>query len=113
MMRALDLISGKWTVPIVHCLRQTGRMRFRGLQRRLGAVTQKELTRKLRELERAGLVKRYVHAEVPPRVEYELTPLGTTLVNPLAMLACWGHTHGEELDENRRDYDETASSDLG
>ncbi|HVE83661.1 MAG TPA: helix-turn-helix domain-containing protein [Myxococcales bacterium] len=99
MERALDLVASKWTAPIIHLLHSDqGPVRFRELQRRLGKVTQKELTRHLRQLERCGLVARTIHPEVPPRVEYTLTDLGRTLVPPLQALAVWAEKYGPELD---------------
>jgi len=104
MERALDLIANKWTAPIIHFLNAAAPapVRFRELQRRLGKVTQKELTKHLRQLERCGLVGRTVHPEVPPRVEYSLTDLGRTLVPPLQALAVWAERHGPELDAAER-----------
>ena len=64
-------------------------VRFRQLHRLVAPITQKELTKRLRELENAGLISRTVFAEVPPRVEYQLTELGLTLVQPLAVLTQW------------------------
>src|SRR5262245_66207140 len=88
--RALNLIAAKWTVPIIYHLQRAGApVRFRQLQRMIAPITQKELTRRLRELERMGLVHRQVYAEVPPRVEYRLTETGETLEAPLKALAEW------------------------
>jgi DNA-binding HxlR family transcriptional regulator len=103
MERALDLIANKWTAPIIALLHaDPGPVRFRELQRRLGKVTQKELTKHLRQLERSGLVARTIHPEVPPRVEYALTALGRTLVPPLQGLAMWAERYGPELDAAER-----------
>jgi DNA-binding HxlR family transcriptional regulator len=85
----IRLISSKWSVEILFRLAARGVVRFRELQRDLGAVTQKELTRHLRQLESRGLVAREVFAEVPPRVEYRLTGLGESLLPPLEALARW------------------------
>lgn len=85
----LEVIGGKWKALILwHLTFKT--LRFSQLQRRLAGVTQKMLTQQLRELERDRLVHRQVYAEVPPRVEYSLTPDGRTL-QPLLQLMCdWG-----------------------
>lgn len=85
----LSLISHKWAVQIIYFLDQEDVIRFRQLHRLVAPITQKELTKRLRELEQAGLVSRTVYAEVPPRVEYRLTELGKTLVQPLSALAQW------------------------
>lgn len=106
MAKALALIANKWSVPIVYVLSHAREpVRFRELQRRLAPITQKELTRQLRRLERAGLLARTIHPEVPPRVEYGLTELGETLTTPLGQLARWAFEHGDELEANERAYD--------
>lgn len=98
MARALDLVGNKWTVPIIRALSQSETpVRFRELQRGIG-VTQKELTRHLRRLERAKLLTREVFPEVPPRVQYALTELGRSLVPPLVALGCWASEHGAALE---------------
>lgn len=103
VMRALDLIANKWTVPVIYNLYCTGEaIRFGELQRRIETITQKELTKRLRELEKAGLILRRVYAEVPPRVEYRLTEMGRTLVEPLGALADWAKKYSEQIDANRR-----------
>lgn len=85
----LDLIAHKWMVQIIYYLHKEDVVRFRQLHRLVSPITQKELTKKLRELEHAGLIIRTVYAEVPPRVEYQLTELGKTLVQPLTALVQW------------------------
>jgi DNA-binding HxlR family transcriptional regulator len=109
-MRALDLIANKWTVPVIYNLYCPGEaLRFGELQRRIETITQKELTKRLRELERAGLIERKVYAEVPPRVEYRLTEIGRTLVDPLGALSEWAKKYSEVVDANRRRHDEAAA----
>lgn len=85
----LDLIDGKWKGVIVYHL-LNGTLRFNELKRRLGQVTQRMLTKQLRELEEAGLVHRTIHAEMPPRVEYQLTVEGRSLAPVVAALHAWG-----------------------
>jgi len=68
------------------------------------------LTQTLRSLERDGLVERRIYAEVPPRVEYTLTPLGRTLIDPLAAIRAWAETHIEEVLAAQADYDDRASA---
>ena len=84
----LDRIGDKWTVLIVQVLGE-GPMRFNGLKRRIGGVSQKMLAQTLRHLERDGLVSRRVFATTPVTVEYALTPLGKTLVAALTPLIAW------------------------
>ena len=96
----LDRIAGKWTALIIQILSR-GTMRYVALQREVGGVSQKMLTQTLRSLERDGLVRRTVHAVVPPKVEYSLTPLGRTLIEPLHALCRWSEKHLAELQANR------------
>jgi DNA-binding HxlR family transcriptional regulator len=90
----LDLIDGKWKAVILyHLLGDT--IRFNALGRRLSRITQRMLTRQLRELEAAGLIHREVYAEVPARVEYSLTALGRSLEPVIRSLWTWGNTYLE------------------
>ncbi|MBO9713424.1 helix-turn-helix domain-containing protein [Sphingomonas sp.] len=94
----LALIDGKWKGVILHHLFE-GMMRFSSFRRRMPNVTQRMLTNQLRELEADGLIRRTVYAEVPPRVEYDLTDLGRTLEPVIKALRLWGETYalgGEE-----------------
>ena len=90
--QVLDRIAEKWTALVIHVLAQ-GTQRYSQLHRRIGGVSQKMLTRTLRGLERDGLVGRTVYPVVPPRVAYSLTPLGRTLIAPLAAICLWAETH--------------------
>lgn len=85
----LTLIGSKWKVLILRDLID-GKKRFGELKRSVGKVTQKVLTAQLREMETDGLITRTVYAEVPPRVEYELTELGKSLRPILDSLQAWG-----------------------
>src|SRR5438445_7270719 len=78
-----------------------GTMRYAELQRAIGGISQKMLTQTLRSLERDGLVQRKVHPVVPPKVEYSLTRLGRTLIEPLHALCRWSEKHLAELQANR------------
>src|SRR3954447_9304701 len=101
--QAMELVAHKWTIHILFALHEAGGpARFRVLQRRVAPITQKELTKRLRELERAGLVSRRVFAEVPPRVEYRLTELGSTLMPALSGLHEWTERYGSAVDEHWR-----------
>ncbi len=93
----LDRIGDKWTVLVLGALRDEGPRRFSALRREVAGVSEKMLTQTLRGLERDGLVVRTVHAEVPPRVEYELTPLGRSLREPLAAIERWTTDHMAEV----------------
>ena len=96
----LELIGGKWKGIVLYYLLD-GRLRFSELKRQIGCVTQRMLTKQLRELEDSGLVNRIVYAEVPPRVEYELTEDGKSLKPILSALKTWGESHALKLLKNR------------
>ena len=87
---ALDVLGGKWKPIIVHHLLEDGTLRFGQLRRFLPEATQKMLTQQLRELECHGIVARKVYYQVPPKVEYSLTPFGHTLRPVMAELCKWG-----------------------
>lgn len=89
----LDLIGGKWKGMIVYQLLASEPRRFNALKRDVGSVTQRMLTKQLRELEDDGLVSRTVYAEVPPRVEYRLTEAGRRLAPVVSALKAWGQRH--------------------
>ncbi|MGX2954881.1 winged helix-turn-helix transcriptional regulator [Shewanella sp. JL219SE-S6] len=98
MVSFVNLISGKWAIPILYRLIAfDSPVRFSELQRAVAPITQKELTRQLRLFERRKLVLRKVYAEVPPRVEYRITPLGKSLKPTLDSLADWMRTRGADL----------------
>lgn len=103
--RVLDRIGDRWTVLIVGTL-DSGPHRFTDIRRRVSGISQKMLTQTLRGLERDGLVTRTVFAEVPPRVEYELTTAGRTLIAPLKALEDWSIEHFGDVREAWVDYDE-------
>lgn len=96
----LDRIADRWTALIIYALSR-GTRRFSELQRAIGGVSQKMLTQTLRSLERDGLVARKVYPVVPPRVEYSLTPLGRTLIEPLRAVCRWAERHLKELQAAR------------
>lgn len=98
MVDFVHLIAGKWAIPILYRLIVTEvPIRFSELQRAVAPITQKELTRQLRLFEMRGLVSRTVYAEVPPRVEYQVTELGRTLRSTLDSLADWMRLNGGKL----------------
>lgn len=86
----LLLIGNKWQVLILRDLLMKGTLRFKELQRSIGSISQKVLTSNLRTMEESGLIHREVYAEVPPRVEYSLTPLGLSLKPVLDAMQAWG-----------------------
>ncbi len=102
--QALERIANKWTLLIIYALTQ-GTKRYSDLQRQIRGVSPKMLIQNLRNLERCGLVKRLVYPIVPPKVEYSLTPLGETLVEPLAILGEWAYIHMHQVKEKSANYD--------
>lgn len=88
----LDLIDGKWKAIILYHLLD-GTLRFGEMKKRLSKITQRMLTRQLRELEEVGLISRTVFAQVPPRVDYALTPQGRSLEPVMRALWMWGNEH--------------------
>ena len=101
----LDRIADKWTVMLMHLLSDGAPHRFNDLRRNVEGISQKMLTQTLRDLERDGLVVRTIYAEVPPRVEYALTPLGATLCEPIAQLGDWAIAHVDEIKRAQAKFD--------
>ena len=103
----LNKIRGRWKLMVLNQLFHAT-LRYSELRRKIdsggtggrtGSVTPKMLTQELRQMETDGLIHRQVYAEVPPKVEYSLTPLGRSLRPVLLALASWGREHGEQTDE--------------
>jgi DNA-binding HxlR family transcriptional regulator len=88
VLQILDRIGDKWTVMVVGVL-ANGSVRFNVIMRRIDGISHRMLTLTLRALERDGLVKRTAYATIPPKVEYELTELGRSLIEPLSILGGW------------------------
>lgn len=93
---AMRLLTGKWKGEILWAL-VSGKCRFGELRRLIPGITQHMLTMQLRELERHGLVKRTIYAEVPPRVEYELTPAARALRPVFDEIIRWAEEHGHAM----------------
>jgi DNA-binding HxlR family transcriptional regulator len=98
--KVLDRIADKWTALIIHVL-STGTKRHGELRRQISGVSQKMLTQTLRSLENDGLVNRKIYPVVPPMVEYSLTPLGRSLIEPLEAICRWAEEHLPELEAAR------------
>jgi DNA-binding HxlR family transcriptional regulator len=105
----LDRVGDKWTVLVVGELGQ-GAMRFNELRRSLGSISQRMLTLTLRALERDGLVSRQVFPTIPPRVEYELTKLGRSLLEPVNGLGLWARQNRPAIQDARRRFDAASGS---
>ena len=107
----LDRLADKWSLLVVELLGD-GTRRFTELRRAIDGISQRMLTLTLRRLERDGLVLRTVHPVVPPRVDYELTPLGTTLIGPIEALVQWVVDHTAEIAEARAAYEAREGGDV-
>jgi DNA-binding HxlR family transcriptional regulator len=105
----VDIVFSRWTTPILWSLKEYGRQRFVELERRIGTITPKVLTQRLRQLERDGLVVRTYHAEVPPRVEYEISELGRSLGPLFASLSEWSGNL-DRVEAAREAYDSRSRS---
>jgi len=100
----LDRFGDKWSMLVLLILGAGGKMRFTGLNKHIGDVSQKMLTVTLRSLEADGLVKRTVYPEIPPRVEYEITKLGKSLLPHLHSLTTWANAHHIEIEKSRKAF---------
>ncbi|HYI02589.1 helix-turn-helix domain-containing protein [Hyalangium sp.] len=101
----LNRVGDKWSVLVVSFL-GGGPLRFNELRRTIEGISQRMLTLTLRGLERDGLVTRTLYPSVPPRVDYELTELGRTLLEPVRVLAAWADKHRFMIQEARDRYDQ-------
>ena len=92
----MDVIGGKWKALMIYHLQQ-GALRSSDLQRQIEGISNKMFTQVVRELEKAGVIKRIVYPVVPPKVEYELTDLGRSVLPNINDLAQWGRFVGKEI----------------
>lgn len=104
----LDRVGDKWSASVIYML-GGGTRRFTELLRGIDGISQRMLTVTLRGLERDGLVSRTVHAVVPPRVDYDLTPMGRTLLSTISELVEWADQHTRDIDAARQAYDARGS----
>lgn len=109
--RGLELIADQWTMLVIVALRGETR-RFSQIHAHIQGISKKMLTQTLRGLERNGLVKRVVYPVIPPMVEYSLTPLGRTLIEPIWALRDWSEQYIEEVEQKRADYDQVDRTTL-
>ena len=111
LRQTLDLIADKWVVAALYVL-SSGTKRYGELQRGIGDISQRMLTRTLRDLERNGLVHREVYPVVPPKVEYSLTPLGQTLNDVLRTLCEWSLENFRQVEAARQSYDQAQAESV-
>jgi DNA-binding HxlR family transcriptional regulator len=107
--KLLDRISDKW-VGLVLAALADGPLRYNDLARKIAGVSQKMLTQTLRSLERDGIVSRTVTPAVPVRVDYDLTPLGRTLLPVMRAIKSWAEEYIEKVESARRQYDESKTA---
>ena len=100
----LSRVGDKWTVLVVN-LMGSGPKRFSEIKREVGGISQRMLTLTLRALERDGLVTRTVTPSIPPRVDYALTDLGRSLLEPVQALGSWALSNRERIEQARRRFD--------
>ena len=98
-------VADKWSMYVIHVLASAGPLRFNEIRRRVDGVSQRMLTVTLRGLERDGLVQRSMYPEVPPRVEYALTPLGASLHSTVQALVTWTESNQDTVAAARAAYD--------
>jgi len=102
----LDQIADRWSILVLSALFGAGgALRFNAIRREVQGVAQKTLTQCLRRLERNGIVERRLIDSAPPGVEYRVTPLGRTLVQPFAALSAWTSDHAGSVREAQRQFD--------
>lgn len=106
----IEMLADKWKLMVLHSLNLKPVMRNGELIRALKGVSQKMLTQTLRSLERDGLIERRDFKEIPPRVEYSLTPLGQSLCNVVTQISEWGVAHFSKVESARTSYDNEQSA---
>jgi len=106
----LARVGDKWTVLVVNVLGD-GPKRFNEIRRSLGSISQRMLTLTLRGLERDGLATRTIYPTIPPRVEYELTKLGASLLEPVSGLGLWARQNRAAIHEARRRFDSAGAGE--
>lgn len=105
LRQTLEIVSDKWATSVIYVL-TLGTKRYSELQADIGGVSQRMLTRTLRNLEKDGIVQRVEYDEQPPRVEYSLTSLGESLVEPLRGICQWAMANFESVRTAREDFEE-------
>jgi len=108
----LDRVGDKWSLYVLSVLGNRT-LRFGELRREVEGISQRMLTVTLRTLERDGIVTRTLYPEIPPRVEYALTPLGTTMLQAVSTFILWTESHVDEIDAAREDYDRRVAAEAG
>jgi DNA-binding HxlR family transcriptional regulator len=102
-------IADKWTLVVLDVLSEHGELRFSKLGELAGGISQKMLTQTLRQMERDGCVVRTVHPVIPPRVEYRLTDMGSTLSEAFCGVWMWAEKHLAQIEKARKRFDEKST----
>jgi DNA-binding HxlR family transcriptional regulator len=105
----IDRVADKWTMVILEVLAEKGELRFTRLNEAVTGISQKMLTQTLRQMQRDGLLTRTVHAVVPPRVDYALTPLGMSLGAAFCGVWIWAAQNLQDVERARREFDDTVT----
>jgi DNA-binding HxlR family transcriptional regulator len=105
----LDRFGDKWSILVILLLSKEGTLRFNQINNKIGDISQKMLTVTLRTLEADGLLTRKIYPEIPPRVEYSLTPIGRELIPHIENLTQWAIKHMPEITKSREKYMELVS----
>ncbi|WP_404481782.1 winged helix-turn-helix transcriptional regulator [Novosphingobium sp. BL-52-GroH] len=98
-------VADKWTMILLEVFEEHGQQRFTQISRRVPEISQKMLTQTLRRMERDGMITRHVHAVVPPRVDYALTPLGSSLSEAFCGVWIWAAANLDKVERAREDFD--------
>nr|WP_202607348.1 helix-turn-helix domain-containing protein [Dickeya dadantii] len=101
----MDRIGDQWSLLVLETL-SDGTLRFNELMRRIGDISKQMLSKTLKLLEQDGFVRRTLYAEVPPRVEYQLTELGRSFLQPMKTLVLWADAHHRTICEARKTYEQ-------
>lgn len=107
--QVLDRVGDKWSTLVIILLGEQGTLRFNELSQAIGDISQKMLTVTLRNLEADGLLTRKMYQEIPPRVEYTITPLGESLLPLITELTAWADKHIGTIKKNRSRYAEKSA----
>ena len=99
----MNIIGGKWKPSIIHMIR-TNRNRYSLLLKNITEISKQTLTNQLRELETDGILERIIYAEIPPRVEYKITPFGTSLFPVIDSMYQWAKMNMPDMPVNKSDY---------
>lgn len=108
MREIIERVADKWTMLVLEVLEENGTVRFTRLGELVGGISQKMLTKTVRQMESDGLVVRTIHPVIPPRVEYSLTTLGHSLSTAFCGVWIWAEEHHDEITQSREQFQKRA-----